>query len=129
MTGLSLTLTAPIWGSLADRFGRKLMLMRSLWGGALLVAAMAFATEPAHLLAIRAAGVTARIAHQIKRPTEGKLFGWEDQPAVSDDDRDAWDRAEALTDDLLEPAYAVLDEPSRVAFLAGLDRIQAALAG
>ena len=83
----------------------------------------------AHLLAIRAAGVTPRLAHQIKRPTEGKLFGWEDDPPVSDDDRAAWDRAEEVTDELLEPAYARLDDDGRAAFLAGLGRIESALAG
>lgn len=81
----------------------------------------------AHLLAIRAAGVTPRIAHQIKRPTEGKLFGWEEAEPVSDDDRAAWDRAEALTDELLEPAYARIDAPARDAFAATLGRMVTAL--
>jgi DHA1 family multidrug resistance protein-like MFS transporter len=33
---------APIWGSLADRFGRKLMVERAMFGGAVVLAAMGF---------------------------------------------------------------------------------------
>ena len=36
--GLSLTITAPIWGSLADRFGRKPMFLRALVGAGVLLA-------------------------------------------------------------------------------------------
>ena len=36
-TGLSLTLTAPIWGSLADRYGRKPMFLRALIGAGVLI--------------------------------------------------------------------------------------------
>lgn len=82
----------------------------------------------AHLLAIRAAGLTPRIAHQIKRPTEGQLFGWDDEPAVSDDERARWDRAEELTNQLLEPAFGCVEEAGRRAVLDGLRRMSAALA-
>lgn len=46
---------APFWGRLADRFGRKIMIERSLVAFVILMAAMAFATEAWHVLAIRAA--------------------------------------------------------------------------
>ncbi len=39
-TGVSLFLTAPLWGSLADRFGRKPMFVRALIGAGLLIAFM-----------------------------------------------------------------------------------------
>lgn len=81
-----------------------------------------------HLLAIRAAGLTPRIAHQIKRPTEGQLFGWDDEPTVSADERARWDRAEELTNELLEPAFARLDDGGRRAVLDGLAGMAAALA-
>src|SRR5690554_1559065 len=35
--GLSLTIFQPIWGSLADRYGRKLMLQRAMFGGAIMI--------------------------------------------------------------------------------------------
>lgn len=43
VTGLSLTLTAPIWGSMADRYGRKPMFMRALVGAGILIGLMGLA--------------------------------------------------------------------------------------
>ena len=40
VTGLSLTLTSPIWGALADRFGRKAMLLRALVGAGVTIGLM-----------------------------------------------------------------------------------------
>lgn len=60
--GLSLGVTpaitalmAPFWGRLADRFGRKLMIVRSLMSFVVVMVAMAFATRPWHVLALRTA--------------------------------------------------------------------------
>jgi DHA1 family multidrug resistance protein-like MFS transporter len=47
-------LLSPFWGRLADRFGRKLMVMRSLVSCAVVMAAMAFVTHPWHVFALRA---------------------------------------------------------------------------
>ena len=33
---------SPIWGGLADRYGRKLMVERAMFGGAVLMGAMGF---------------------------------------------------------------------------------------
>jgi DHA1 family multidrug resistance protein-like MFS transporter len=44
---------APIWGSLADRYGRKLMLERAMFGSALVMALSAFCRTPGQLLALR----------------------------------------------------------------------------
>lgn len=44
---------APIWGRLADRRGRKLMVLRASCGGVVVLALMGLATAPWHLLAIR----------------------------------------------------------------------------
>ncbi len=44
---------APIWGALADRYGRKTMLVRSMLGGAALVAAMGFVGDVWQLLVLR----------------------------------------------------------------------------
>jgi MFS transporter, DHA1 family, multidrug resistance protein len=47
-------LLAPFWGRLADRFGRKIMVERSLVSFVVVMAAMAFVTEAWHVLALRA---------------------------------------------------------------------------
>jgi MFS family permease len=59
--GLSLGVTpaltaalAPLWGRLADRFGRKLMVERSLASFVVVMAAMAFVSRPWHVFALRA---------------------------------------------------------------------------
>ncbi|MFD2661740.1 MFS transporter [Paenibacillus thailandensis] len=43
----------PIWGKYADRYGRKVMLLRSGFGMAVVMALMGFATTPWHLLLLR----------------------------------------------------------------------------
>ena len=60
-SGLSLGVTpaitallAPFWGRLADRFGRKIMVERSLVSFVVVMAAMAFVTRPWHVFALRA---------------------------------------------------------------------------
>lgn len=52
--GLMQAVFAPIWGSLADRYGRKVMVQRATFGGAVVLTAMAFAGNVWHLLALRA---------------------------------------------------------------------------
>ena len=83
----------------------------------------------AHLLAVRATGVDARTAHFITRPNDGVMFGWpaEFAPEISDEQRAAMVAAEALTDDLVRPAYAVLDDAGGAALLRGLDDMAVAL--
>ncbi|MEJ5348303.1 MAG: MFS transporter [Desulfosoma sp.] len=51
---LTMMIASPIWGSLGDRFGRKLMVKRSLFGGALVLAAMAYVRTAEELVALRA---------------------------------------------------------------------------
>lgn len=50
---LAAALMGPIWGALGDRFGRKMMVMRSLLGIFVFVGLMAFATTPGQLLVLR----------------------------------------------------------------------------
>jgi MFS family permease len=59
-SGLSLGVTpaltaflSPFWGRLADRFGRKIMIERSLASFVVVMSATAFATEPWHVFALR----------------------------------------------------------------------------
>lgn len=48
-----MALTAPIWGVVADRYGRKPMVLRSMFAAACTVGLMGFASAPWHLLALR----------------------------------------------------------------------------
>jgi DHA1 family multidrug resistance protein-like MFS transporter len=50
----TMMITAPIWGTLADRFGRKLMVERAMFGGAVLLLLMAFARSAEELVILRA---------------------------------------------------------------------------
>ncbi|QAY66433.1 MFS transporter [Paenibacillus protaetiae] len=43
----------PIWGKYADKYGRKVMLLRSGFGMAIVMTLMGFATTPWHLLLLR----------------------------------------------------------------------------
>jgi MFS family permease len=46
-------LLAPFWGRLADRFGRKIMVERSLASFVVVMAALAYVTRPWHVFALR----------------------------------------------------------------------------
>ncbi len=52
--GLTMMITAPFWGVAADRFGRKKMIMRAMFGGAITMAMMGFAQTAEQLIVIRA---------------------------------------------------------------------------
>ena len=45
---------APFWGRIGDRFGRKVLVQRSLVSGIVVMVLMAYATRPWHLFALRA---------------------------------------------------------------------------
>lgn len=60
-SGLSLGVTpaltamlAPLWGRLADRYGRKIMVVRSLVSFVIVMSALAFVTRAWHVFALRA---------------------------------------------------------------------------
>jgi DHA1 family multidrug resistance protein-like MFS transporter len=44
---------APIWGSLADRYGRKMMVERAMFGGAIVLGAMGFVQNVQQLVLLR----------------------------------------------------------------------------
>ena len=83
----------------------------------------------AHLVAVRAAGLTSKQAHFLKRPGDVKMFGWtdDDAPAMPADAAARLERAERITDDIVLPAYAVLDAAGRRALVDGATAIQSAL--
>ena len=52
-SALSMVVAQPIWGVIADRYGRKPMLLRSMVGGAIVIGLMGFAQTPLQLLGLR----------------------------------------------------------------------------
>lgn len=53
MQALTMMLSSPIWGVVADRHGRKPMLLRATLGGAVLIALMGFAQNAEQLVLLR----------------------------------------------------------------------------
>lgn len=51
--GVVMALVSPMWGVLADRHGRKLMVMRSMFGGMVVLVLMAYVQNVYQLLALR----------------------------------------------------------------------------
>lgn len=48
-----MAVTAPLWGMVADRYGRKPMVLRSMFAGGITVGLMSIATSPWHLVGLR----------------------------------------------------------------------------
>ena len=83
----------------------------------------------AHLIAVRASGLTTKQAHFSKRPNDVAMFGWtpEDAPVLDDDVANKMKAAEDLTDQIVLPAYSVLDDAGARALLDGARAIKAAV--
>lgn len=52
--GFTMMLASPVWGMLADKYGRKLMVERSMFGGVVIVLLMAFVRSAEELVLLRA---------------------------------------------------------------------------
>jgi MFS transporter, DHA1 family, multidrug resistance protein len=52
-TALGLAVMAPVWGVLADRYGRKLMILRATFAGVVIMTLMGFVTSVEQLLFLR----------------------------------------------------------------------------
>ena len=50
---MAMMIASPLWGSVADRYGRKLMVQRSMFGAAVAVFLMAFVTSAEQLVILR----------------------------------------------------------------------------
>ena len=77
--------TAPLWGSLADRYGRKLMVLRSTLGIAIFTLLMGLAQNPWHMVAFRAgmgalagfnSAATLLVSTQVPENRLGSSLGW-----------------------------------------------------
>jgi DHA1 family multidrug resistance protein-like MFS transporter len=53
LPSLTFAIVAPMWGSLADSYGRKPMLLRAMFGGAVILVLQGFVKDPWQLLALR----------------------------------------------------------------------------
>ncbi len=51
---VTMTIFSPIWGSLADRYGRKVMVQRAMFGGAIVIGLMGFVQNVWQLAILRA---------------------------------------------------------------------------
>ncbi|MFZ7125449.1 MAG: MFS transporter [Desulfobacterales bacterium] len=51
---LTMMIASPIWGALADRWGRKIMVERAMFGGAIVLGMMAFVRSAEELVVLRA---------------------------------------------------------------------------
>jgi MFS transporter, DHA1 family, multidrug resistance protein len=81
---LTMMLASPVWGALADRYGRKLMVERAMFGGAVLLFLMAFVRSAEELVLLRAlqgvvtgtvGAANALIASQVPRARAGQAMG------------------------------------------------------
>jgi DHA1 family multidrug resistance protein-like MFS transporter len=50
----TMAIASPIWGALADRYGRKLMVQRSMFGGTVILLLMGFVQSAEQLVLLRA---------------------------------------------------------------------------
>ncbi|MGA0117086.1 MAG: SCO6745 family protein [Ilumatobacteraceae bacterium] len=84
----------------------------------------------AHLVALRAAGIDGKKAHAAKRPDMWKQFGYseDDMPTIDDAFLAQMAKAEEITDAIVEPAFAVLNDAERATLVAGVQAAKEALA-
>jgi DHA1 family multidrug resistance protein-like MFS transporter len=82
---VTMAIFAPIWGSVADRYGRKLMLERAIFGASVVLTLMAFAQSPQQLLVLRliqgcltgtVPAATTLVASAVPRDRTGFALGW-----------------------------------------------------
>ena len=99
-----------------DAEGRTILLLnvlREMRGGA-------------HIEAVKQVGLEPRVALATNSPQMYQLFGWTDEMPQAQPDEAA--RAEALTDELVAPAFATLDESERELFARVVEAVSAAAA-
>lgn len=82
--GFTMMLASPVWGSLADRMGRKIMVERAMFSGAIILFIMAFVRSAEELVMLRAiqgaltgtiAAANALVAAEVPRTNMGYAMG------------------------------------------------------
>jgi DHA1 family multidrug resistance protein-like MFS transporter len=80
----AMAVLSPIWGSVADRYGRKLMVERAMFGGAVVMSAMGFVQNVQQLVVLRTlqgcltgtiAAATTLVASSVPRQRSGHALG------------------------------------------------------
>ncbi len=80
-----------------------------------------------HLAAIVAHGLDPVVAHAIRRPNDGKMFGWDELPEPTDEDRALLVKVDETTDARMAQHYAGLTEDQRQALADGTAALVAAV--
>jgi hypothetical protein len=106
--------TEPVPTDTAGRAMHYAVLLRELRGSA-------------HLAAVRVCGLESAVAHAVARPGDVELFGYTEPIEVTDEDRQRLESAESLTEQMLVPAFSVLDDAGAAALVAGTEAMFAAL--
>lgn len=80
-SGFALAVTSPIWGGIADRYGRKSMLIRAMIGGGISVGLMGLARGPIDVVALRflqgaTSGTVAAATALVATGTPRQRVGW-----------------------------------------------------
>jgi hypothetical protein len=81
-----------------------------------------------HLAAVVASGLESRMAHKISRPNDLELFGWEELPEPTEEQRRRHAEACQATDVAMAVHYSLVSAEQRQALAAGTEALQAALA-
>jgi DHA1 family multidrug resistance protein-like MFS transporter len=81
---VAMAIFSPIWGSVADRYGRKLMVERAMFGGAVVMGAMGFVQNVQQLVVLRVlqgcltgtiAAAMTLVASSVPRQRSGRALG------------------------------------------------------
>jgi DHA1 family multidrug resistance protein-like MFS transporter len=81
---IAMAIFSPIWGSVADRYGRKLMVERAMFGGAVVMGAMGFVQNVQQLVVLLTlqgcltgtiAAATTLVASSVPRQRSGRALG------------------------------------------------------
>ena len=81
---IAMAIFSPIWGSMADRYGRKLMVERAMFGGAVLMGATGFVQNVQQLMVLLTlqgcltgtiAAATTLVASSVPRQRSGQALG------------------------------------------------------
>jgi DHA1 family multidrug resistance protein-like MFS transporter len=80
----TMMLASPFWGNLADRFGRKIMVERAMFGGAVIISLMGFVRNAEELVLLKAvqgaitgvfSAIAALVASTVPRERTGYAMG------------------------------------------------------
>ena len=99
---------APIPESTPSAFMHHVILMRELRGSV-------------HLGAVRATGCRTRVAHQLHRPNEQELFGYNDKLDISPEEQLAYSEAEPLTNASMERHGTLINADERNKIVSAID--------